>query len=99
MADDESSQIPPTQLLGSELSVSGNREYNDLVLFNWKPGLKDPFKMYPLDLFNSTQIREKWIKFQMIPSSRIRPLKALNQFPGEMMSLFGKVERGIYYII
>ena len=79
-----------------------DRKYVKCILFSWRPGLKNPFSIFPKENFGPTEIREEWYKFQLKPESRLRILKALASFPGEKWSMFAKVEKGrifFYYYI
>ena len=86
------SQIPGTQL--SQNVTITKFEYDQLVLFNWAPGLRSPFKNYRQELFNSSEIRKEYNLCQIPTTSRVKKLKNLKCFPGESLSLFAKMEKG-----
>lgn len=73
--------------------------YSDVVLFCWDAGKKQPFQQFPVSFFEEGEIREDWIKCQLVVQSRLRKMKPLKAFPGKVMSCFAKMEKGInrYY--
>ena len=74
--------------------ASTARDYNGIVLFNYAPGIKYPFKYFPKEYFESSEIKEAYYLFQLVPNSRMKKLKNLKKHPGESLSIFAKVEKG-----
>lgn len=92
--DSQITQVPETQFPSNEISKT-KFEYDQVVFFNWAPGLRTPFKLYRRSLFDTSEIREEYYLYQIPPNSRLRKLKKLKSFPGESLSMFAKVERSI----
>ena len=95
------SQLPDsevaTQLISSSApSGSTSHKYSHLVLFNRGNGVKSPFKKFPKKQFFISEIRDEWIKYQMQANSRKRKLKPISSLPGVTMSLFAKLESGMF---
>ena len=65
-----------------------------VILFNWDLDCEAPFSFYKLSLFNETDLKKEWIEKNLGVVSRVTKLKRLSPFPGEVMSLFGKIEVG-----
>lgn len=96
-AEMDSSQV---DIMATQMPYSQDRrlrasthEYTDIILFKWKPEVHEPFQIYNKDQFSNTEILEEWLLYQMVPSSRCRQLKPFEKFPGEVFSMFGKVEK------
>lgn len=84
--------LPPTQLLEEDPPVPTPREYDQVVLFSWRKGNKEPFKIYERQRFSSSEIKDDWYKFQMKANSRMKRLRGLKSFDPFSMSMFAKVE-------
>lgn len=93
MADSETSSLPNNFLTPSA------REYDGIILFNFAPGLKYPFKYFKRKYFDPSEIREEYYKFQLVPLSRMRKLKSLKKHQTESLAVFAKVEEGKINII
>ena len=86
-------------MVGSNTKNPSCREYNGIVLFNYSEGLKYPFKFFKKEWFDSSEIREAYYLFQLVPQSRLKILKKLKKIPNQTLSIFAKVERGEFYCI
>ena len=93
------SDLAPTQLVGSQIPrcvVGPNTHvYDKLILFQWRPKSKTPFNLFKKEDFFENEIRDVWLRYQMVHMSRHRKLKSAKNFPGLTLSLFAKVEDGI----
>ena len=66
--------------------------YGYVILFNWKEGVKKPFKMYTRNSLK--EIMEYTINNHLKEEFRVKCLKPLRSLPGEKLSLFARVEDG-----
>lgn len=71
--------------------------YDQVILFHWNSTNNEPFRIYEKDHFSPLEIRDVWLIYQMKPDSRWRPLKKVAKLPGEKVSLFAKVEKGMFF--
>lgn len=72
--------------------------YEYVILFNWDVDLADPFSHYSLNMFKDKDIKPEWISKNLGINSRISKLRNLSPFPGQVFSLFSKIELGKEYI-
>ena len=86
MAD---SYNPSTQLL-----TPTTREYDGIILFNFGEGLKFPFKYFKRNYFDSSEIRDAYFNYQLIPLSRTRKHNTFKKHSGASLAIFAKVEQG-----
>lgn len=75
--------------------AQSTREYDGIILFNFGNGLKYPFKFFKRKYFDSTEIRDAYYQFQLVPLSRMRKLRPLKKHPRESLAIFAKVEQGM----
>lgn len=80
-------------------SQAFEKDYYKCLLFNWSTGNETPFQAFPKEKFGPGEVREEWYKYQLRAESRMKILKALKTFPQEVMSMFGKIERGNYCVL
>ena len=71
--------------------------YEYIILFNWNVDLKAPFSYHKISEFNENDIKPEWISKNLGVNSRVCKLRNLGPFPGQVMSLFGKIELGEIY--
>lgn len=88
------SQVPPSQESTSHFRNSTKHVFDHIILFNWEKDLENPFKIYSVNDFQSKEIPQEWLLHQVRDSSRCRKLKPLPTLPGEILTLFAKVEKG-----
>lgn len=69
-------------------------EYMKVILFQWDINKKRPFDIFPLSMFTTNEIKDKWMESILDQNSRIRTLPMLRSLPGKTFSLFAKIERG-----
>lgn len=69
-------------------------KYDAIVLFNHDVDVENPFSEYKLTMFTEQDINRDWILKKLGAASRITILTNLSPFPGQKMSLFGKIELG-----
>ena len=86
-------------MAGSNTKAPTAREYDGIVLFNYAPGLKFPFKFFRRECFDPSEIREAYYLFQLVPQSRKKKLKSLKGHPGNSLSIFAKTEKGAVFIL
>lgn len=87
--------IPPTQFPDCKRTRANViRDYSILVLFNWGEGIVEPFKVYNKNVFDTSEIRDEWLRSQLVPKSRFRKLKPTKAFGDQKMSIFAKIETG-----
>lgn len=82
--------------LSSTWDPKGKHEYVYLwiVLFNWDVDAENPFEVHELSDFNESDIRKEWISKNLGLKSRTNKLRNLSLFPGGIVSLFCKIEKG-----
>ena len=68
-----------------------------VVLFNWKHGNNSAFQFYKKDLFSGSEIHVDWLKYQLVPKSRLRKMKPVESMPGKVFSMFAKIDSGKYF--
>lgn len=68
--------------------------YEYVILFDWNVDVTSPFFHYKLDLFKDSDIKPEWVSKNLGVKSRISKLKNLSPFPGQVFSLFSKIELG-----
>lgn len=93
MAEDSQS----SSIIGSQ--STSQRQYDQLVFFNWARDCDDHFFIVNVSSFQSTEIKEAYYKYQLVAKSRIRKLKSLKSYPGESLSLFAKIEKGKIFFL
>lgn len=106
MDSDSSDMFPPTQFSGGSKVSRRSRsqraepEYDRVILFNWDhwPN-RLPFQSFPKTHFLPGEISLEWLKYQMVPKSRMRKLEPFKSLPGQSLSMFAKVEQGIILYI
>lgn len=59
-------------------------------------GVKNPFAAYPISMFSPTEINERWLDSILDHSSRVKTLSTLDGMPDQKLSLFGKIDEGIF---
>lgn len=94
------SQSPSTSLLPSQAANSksiSRYEYGWLIFFDWSPHILNPFNAYPVSEFSPNDIRKSWIEYQLSSKWRNRKLLPISNFPGREMSLFAKIEIGMFF--
>ena len=91
--DSDSLPLSQTLIEDSQVQVF-EKEYYRCILYNWRSGLKTPFKSFPKENYGPGEIREEWYKYQLKPDSRVKILRALKTFPEDVMSMFAKIEKG-----
>ena len=95
--------IPATQLSPKGKQTVVQKVYNQMILFNWGYGNNSPFEVHHKSRFQDTEIRPNWLKYQLVPKSRLRKLKPIKSMPNQILSLFAKIEMGkflqIIYLI
>lgn len=84
----------PTSSTYDPASTPLNYIYEYIILFNWNVDLQSPFSHYELTMFKDSDIKPDWIKKSLGVTSRISKLKNLSPFPGQVFSLFAKIELG-----
>lgn len=65
--------------------------YGYIILFNWGEGLKKPFKIFPRKAF-AKEIKDRVIEKELPDKFRVKKLKPFTSLPGQILSLFAKVE-------
>ena len=68
--------------------------YEFIVLFNWDVDLRSPFSCHELKNFTDSDIKPEWVSKSLGVNSRTAKLRNLSLFPGQVMSLFAKIELG-----
>ena len=71
--------------------------YAFLVLCDKNEDVMYPFAWYPRSMFSSSEIMDRWLHSILDHSSRLKSLNTLERVPDKSLSLFGKIEEGIYY--
>lgn len=87
--------------VSSSLNAIGKKviyNYQWVILFSWDVDQESPFGFHPLTMFNDSDIKPNWIQKHLGIASRIIQLKKLSPFPGQIFSLFGKIEKGKRYV-
>lgn len=94
----EPSQEPSQPIPGSVGKMK--HEYDKLVFFLWgrAEANERPFQVAEKKFFSQSEVRDDWVKFKMLTSSRTRKMKPLSHFPGQLVSLFAKMECGMLVI-
>lgn len=97
--DSETDMFMPSQFSskGSKPRNEGHT-YTHVVLFDWADGELDPFSIFDLKQFRDGEIKKDWIEYMLVPQSRCRRIKSLKSMPGKSMSMFGKVEKGVFML-
>ena len=73
--------------------------YDFIILFNWNVDLVCPFSQHAVSLFNDNEIKPEWLSKNLGVTSRVSKLRNLSPFPGQVVSLFAKIELGMFFII
>lgn len=68
--------------------------YEFIILFNWDVDLISPFSHHELKKFNDSEIKPEWLSKNLGVKSRISKLRNLSHNPGQVFSLFAKIELG-----
>lgn len=71
--------------------------YEFVILFNWNVDLQSPFCDFELNMFKDSDIKPEWISKNLGVNSRISKLRNLSPFPGQVFSLFSKIELGEFF--
>lgn len=79
---------------GGSLPVQGPG-FTFVILFNWDESVQKPFKMFPRKAF--PEIKEVYLERELPDEYRIKKLRPLKPLPNQVMSLFGKVESGMFH--
>ena len=71
-------------------------EFSKVILFNRTENEGRPFVIYPRAMFTRDEIREPWLQGNIDIKSRKKLLKPISSLEGKELSLFAKVEKGMY---
>ena len=74
--------------------VLSSFDYWWCIMFLWDEQLKNPFECHVLNMFKTSEIKAPWLAGTLGEKSRMKKLNNLSKFPGQTMSLFGKVPKG-----
>ena len=87
-------------IFAEEDNVTPELSYGHLILFEWKKGLRTPFRMYMTHEFTEKEISDSMIINQLSDKLRRRKLKSLSVCPDKDMSLFSKIEiSNVFFIM
>ena len=93
---DESSNKRNKKRMSSTYDPSvRNHDYDGCVLFQWEVDLEFPFSVHKLSDFTQKDIKPEWIIKNLGIASRVFKLRKLTPFPGNVVSLFAKIETGM----
>ena len=70
--------------------------YAFLILCDKTEDVMYPFAWYPRSMFSSNEILDRWLYSILDHSSRLKSLDTLERIPDKCLSLFGKIEEGIF---
>lgn len=84
----------PDHSPGVESSLPAKVTYTYLwvILFDWDEDVEEPFDLYQVGLFPTSELKPKWISGDMDIESRQKKLR-FSTHPGKFFSLFAKVEK------
>ena len=85
-------------IFATQVSPKSQINYAFLVLCDTNEDVKYPFAWYPRSMFNSSEILDRWLQSILDNSSRLKSLHTLERMPEKSLSLFGKIEEGIFYL-
>lgn len=94
---DDSSRVKGKKKVSASYDATTKRReflYEEIILFNWDPDSRTPFSSHKLTIFSDKEIKPEWISKSLGVNSRISKLRNLSPFPGQVMSLFSKIELG-----
>lgn len=78
---------------GASCPIQASVIFGFVILFNWDESKQKPFKLFPRKAF--PEIREVYLQRDLPDEYRIKKLRPLKPLPGQIMSLFAKVESGM----
>ena len=71
-------------------------KYNYVVLCDKDEMQLNPFSLFPTNMFSEKEISVRWLESILDDSSRLKSLQGLKGIGDKNLSLFGKVDEGIY---
>ena len=90
-------QIPPTPTQTQKSNVrKAAVSFGYIILFHWSHEISKPFMIYNTHDFNESEIRDSWIENILSAKWRKRKLKPIPMLKNIKVSLFGKLESGIF---
>lgn len=75
--------------------ASSSFDYWWCIMFLWDEQVQQPFVCHVLNMFETHEIKAPWLAGTLGVKSRMKKLSNMSKFPGKIMSLFGKVPKGI----
>lgn len=70
--------------------------YEFVILCDKDGDAPQPFSLYPTMMFTEDEIQIKWLESILDESSRLKSLNTIESISGKNLSLFGKIEEGIF---
>ena len=86
-----------TQKLNSSLPTNLVYVYLWCILFDWNENEEEPFRIYQIGQFSTSELKPKWVNGDLDHDSRLKKL-TFPSVPGKTVSLFAKVEKCKYTI-
>ena len=70
--------------------------YDYVVLCDKHESCQEPFSLCPTSMFSESEIQRRWLDSVLDVSSRLKTLQTLERMPDKNLSLFGKIQKGIF---
>ena len=83
-------------IFATQTATKSKVNYAYIVLCDKDEDVRNPFGWYPRSMFSSREILDRWLNSILDHSSRLKSLDTLQRLNDKSLSLFGKVEEGIF---